>query len=197
MSELSSEYWDDRYKRKDSPWDRGKVSPALAHFKPLLKEGDQILLAGCGRGYEVVSLAKEGYQVCALDYSQVILDALGQDLEKEGCLERVDLVQADFFTWEPKVVFDAVYEQTFLCAIDPDLREAYEAKMHTLLKKEGWIQASFKQNKKSDGPPFHCGMDEMKFLFSQERWEWSKEPYLDVYREERRFGEFAVQMKKR
>lgn len=69
--------------------------------------------------------------------------------------------------------FDAIYEQTCLCAIEPEARVRYEAKLLELLKPEGLLFALFMQTgNPGEGPPFHCDVQDMKKLFDQNRWNW-------------------------
>lgn len=67
---------------------------------------------------------------------------------------------------------DLVYEQTFLCAIPPRLREDYERTVHAWLKPGGRLLALFMQKDKRGGPPYGCALDAMHALFPPERWAW-------------------------
>lgn len=62
-------YWQARYDQEQTGWDRGNASPTLLRW---LAAGDlrpcRILVPGCGRGHEVVALAKAGFDVTGVDF---------------------------------------------------------------------------------------------------------------------------------
>lgn len=51
--------------------------------------------AGCGRGVEVVRLARSGLSVAAVDISSSLLDHARRRAERAGLLDRITFVQAD------------------------------------------------------------------------------------------------------
>ena len=116
--EGAREFWDVRYGHGVTPWDRGGPNPALLRW---LDRGElepcRILVPGCGRGYEVVELALRGFDVTAVDFASSAIESLAARLEAAGLSAR--LCEADFFRWAPDSPFDAVYEQTSLCALLP------------------------------------------------------------------------------
>lgn len=63
------------------------------------------------------------------------------------------LIHADFF--ELEATFDLAVEQTFFCAIDPNLRSKYADKMNAILNKKGkLIGLLFNAVLNEDHPPF-------------------------------------------
>ena len=63
------------------------------------------------------------------------------------------LILGDFF--EVDDAFDLIIEQTFFCALNPNLRENYAQKMHQLLKVKGTLAGLFfSVPLYSDRPPF-------------------------------------------
>lgn len=171
---LDSNYWQNRYDQGQTGWDRGEASPALRHWlessqlKPC-----RILVPGCGRGHEVVALAAAGFDVTAIDFAPSAIEALHSQLDARGL--KATLVQADLFDYQPTQPFDAVYEQTCLCAIKPKQREAYEQQLAGWLKSGGKLYALFMQSGSQDGPPFPCPPEAMQSLFAAERWKWPVE----------------------
>lgn len=180
MSEIcpsSAKYWEDRYQERDTGWDRGVVHPALDKWlsqKSLSREDQRpsrILIPGCGNGYEVIKLASAGYDVTAIDLAATPLNSLQQKLDEAELT--ATLVKHDLFDFCSNEPFDAVYEQTCLCAIEPRSRKKYEKKIHELLKPNGKLFALFMQCEDIiQGPPFHCDMEEMRSLFAPKRWIW-------------------------
>ena len=89
----------------------------------------------------------------------------------------MQLVQADLFEYSPPSPFDAVYEQTCLCAIDPRRRPDFEQQVHSWLETGGQLILLAMQTGNSDeGPPFHCDLTDVRDLFSSSRWKWETGP---------------------
>jgi len=166
--------WEKRYQAGTTGWDRGETSNNLNYWldKGLLKPC-RILVPGCGNGYEVLTLAEKGFEVVAIDIAPSAISNLKQALKDKHLTAEV--VQADFFEWMPSKPFDAIFEQTSLCALPPDLWEKYEAQLRRWLKPHGKLYAAFMQTGQDGGPPFHCEIDDMNKHFPDSRWRWSDE----------------------
>jgi len=165
--------WDQRFIQDDAPWERQGVHPALSDWKSSgqLDAGQSIYIPGCGRSEEPLALAQMGLIVTALDLSPTAIQwqqEVFQSADQSG-----ELVVGDGLNWRPATPFDRLYEQTFLCAIHPDQRKAYEAMAHDVLKPGGKLLALFMQKRERGGPPFHCDLSDMRLLFSEDRWAWS------------------------
>ena len=116
MAGPTREFWQQRFHEGNTPWDRGAVNPQLASW---LESGAlrpcRILVPGCGSGYEVAALAAAGFEVTALDYAPAAIERTRAQLAAVG--QSATLVAADALAWQPARAFDAVYEQTCLCAL--------------------------------------------------------------------------------
>lgn len=172
-------FWENRYQTTNTPWDRGETSPALLQW---LDSGElapcRVLVPGCGRGYEVVELARRGFEVVALDFAPSAVRHLQEVLALKGLTGEV--LEADVLVWTPLRPFDAIYEQTCLCALPPGAWAAYGARLRDWLRPEGLLFALFMQTGREGGPPFHCDMEAMRALFSPDQWEWSGAPFCEV-----------------
>ncbi len=175
MDTDKSRWWDSKYQTGIPGWDRGEASPALLYW---LDTGSltpcRILVPGCGHGHEVVELARHGFRVTALDIAPTPLLRLAQRLEQQGL--QAELIQGDALHWQPLLPFEAVYEQTCLCALAPEEWPAYEAQLYRWLAPAGRLFALFMQTGRPGGPPYHCDLVEMRNLFPGERWEWVEAP---------------------
>jgi SAM-dependent methyltransferase len=171
--------WEGRYRAGSTGWDRGAVSPALSHWLDagLLRSGP-VLVPGCGHGHEVLALARAGLQVTAVDIAPTPVASLRQTLTAAGA--KAQVVQADILDWEPGQRFAAVYEQTFICALDPRDWPAYEVRLRRWLQPGGRVLALFMQTGRPGGPPYHCEVSEMRRLFAPEHWLWSLDAPLEV-----------------
>ncbi len=172
MSAMS--HWEEKYRANSIPWDRGGTSPALHAW---LESGDlspgSILIPGCGRGHEAVVLAQRGFQVTALDIAPTALKHLEAELAQAGV--SAERVCADVLAWQPVAAFDAIYEQTCLCALSPDHWRDYERQLQRWLKPNGRLFALFMQTEREGGPPYHCALSEMRTLFPATRWDWPEQ----------------------
>lgn len=164
-------FWNERYLTGIPPWDRQAVSPALHDWLTagVLVPG-RVLVPGCGRGHEVVALARAGFTVTALDIAPQALAHMGYELAQAGLEAR--LIRADVLHWRDGEAFDAIYEQTCLCALPPDDWPAYESRLHEWLKPGGRLCALFMQTGRPGGPPWHCALADMAALFPAARWQW-------------------------
>ena len=166
--------WENRYQQGQTGWDRGDVSPNLLHW---IESGFlrpcRILVPGCGNGHEVLALAEKGFDVVAIDIAPTPIDNLKKALKARQL--STELIQSDFFGWKSAQAFDAIYEQTSLCAINPDQWKRYENCLYNWLKPNGKLLAQFMQTGQESGPPFHCDIAAMVELFDEERWLWSDE----------------------
>ncbi|MDQ6950129.1 MAG: methyltransferase domain-containing protein [Mariprofundales bacterium] len=162
--------WESLYQQGDTKWDRGTANAALPHLIAQLTPGASVLVPGCGRGHEVVELATNGFAVTALDIAPSAISHLASTLAQHQLHAR--LVRNDLFAFTPDQPFDAIYEQTCLCAIDPTQRHDYELRLHRWLKPGGLLFALFMQTNSDDGPPFHCDLPTMRRLFAEKSWQW-------------------------
>lgn len=168
---MSEKIWEERYQAGQTGWDRGAISPALQKWlDDAALAPCEIIVPGCGRGHEVVELARRGFAVTALDIAPSPLASLRKALQDAGL--EAKLLQEDVLHWQPPQPVDAVYEQTCLCALEPSTWPAYEQQLHRWLKPDGSLFALFMQTGKEGGPPYHCDMAQMDALFSRQRWRW-------------------------
>jgi len=184
--------WESRYQSGETGWDRGAASPAIEHWlSALLKPPARVLIPGCGRGHEAVFLAGHGFGITGLDIAPSAVRHLEKELAEAGLTGEVIL--GDLFDYQPAEPFDVVYEQTCLCAIQPEQRSAYESKLYDWLRPGGHLLALFMQTGAEGGPPFHSDLLAMRKLFSEERWLWPEtEPLFVPHSVSDRAGRFEL-----
>lgn len=166
---LDADYWQNRYAQNDTPWDIGYVSPPLLRFFDELHDKHAcILIPGAGSAYEAVYLHRLGFDnVWVCDWAPRAFDYL--NMQAPGFPESHKLV-ADYFELDLQV--DFIIEQTFFCALDPDLRQNYARKTASLLKPGGILAGVlFNVYFEKAGPPFGGSAEEYKAIFS---------PYFDL-----------------
>jgi methyl halide transferase len=183
MAGPTREFWAKRFQSGEMPWDRGDANPQLgAWLAAGALQPCRILVPGCGSGYEVAVLAAAGFEVTALDYAPEAIGRTRKQLDTAGL--RATLVEADALAWQPERAFDAIYEQTCLCALYPDQWRDYADQLHRWLAPSGRLYALFVQFPRPgaargaiEGPPYHCDINAMRALFPEPRWAWPKPPY--------------------
>lgn len=161
---LSQNYWNDRYKENDFGWDTGSITtPLKTYIDQLSDKNIKILIPGAGNSYEAEYLFKSGFKnVHVLDFAEEPLKNI-----KQRCPDfpESQLIQDDFFNHKGQ--YDLVLEQTFFCAIHPDLRMKYAVHMHELLKPGGKLAGLlFNTVFEKEGPPFSGSAEEYKTYFS-------------------------------
>ena len=164
MKILNKEYWENRYENNDAIWDIGHISTPLRDYIDQLENKEiKILIPGAGNAYELDYLIEQGFHnVFVIDYAQQPIDAI---IKRNKTLER-HLICDDFFNHTE--TYDLIIEQTFFCALQPNLRKNYVAKMFDLLSEKGKIAGLlFNFPLTEVGPPFGGSYEEYVNLFSE------------------------------
>ncbi len=163
---LNKDYWENRYATNDFGWDAGAITtPLKDYFDQLTNKKLKILIPGAGNSYEFDYLIDKGFEkVFVLDFARQPLENINK---RHGNAYGKQLIEADFF--EHKGVYDLVVEQTFFCALDPQLRGDYVTKMTSLLKPGGKVVGLLFQFPLTEaGPPFGGSKPEYLSLFEKD-----------------------------
>ena len=181
MSTLTPNFWQEHFDEGRTPWDRGAPSPQLLTWLDNQDlEPCRIAVPGCGKGWEVKELAQRHFDVVGIDYTA------GAVKETQSLLAQHELtaevVQGDVLTYTPDQAFDAIYEQTCLCALDPDHWIDYAQQLARWIRPGGQLYVLFMQVERpgaregvKQGPPFHCDINGMYALFNSQHWEWPEQ----------------------
>lgn len=205
MAGPTLDFWQARFERGETPWDRGGPGPQLAAW---IAEGRftppcRVLVPGCGSGHDVRALAAAGVDVTGLDYAPAAIAQARAGLQAAGLDGWATLVQADALQWSPDAPFDAVYEQTCWCALHPDLWQAYAEQLHRWLRPGGRLHLMAMQvlrpgaaEGRIEGPPYHTDIHALRAALPASRWDWPAPPYPRV-EHPRGWGELAVVLVRR
>jgi cyclopropane fatty-acyl-phospholipid synthase-like methyltransferase len=117
-----------------------------------------------------VALAEAGFDVTLVDASPTAVATQRARLERLHV--KAQVIQADLLLWNPAEQFDAIYDQTCLCALPPAIWPDYTARVHSWLKPDGTLFILFMQSASAGGPPFHCDLGQMRRLFPESNWIW-------------------------
>lgn len=162
---LNAEYWNSRYDEGSDRWDVGEITtPLKNYFDQLTNKNLKILIPGGGRSYEAEYLWKNGFKnVSLLEYAAQPIEDFKKRIPD---FPLSNLLQEDFFKHQTQ--YDLIVEQTFFCAIDPQLRNNYAAQMHQLLHPNGkLVGLLFLETTVETGPPFGGTLPEYKKCFEK------------------------------
>ncbi|MEP0264439.1 methyltransferase domain-containing protein [Dokdonia sp.] len=167
--EFNDEYWENRYLENTTRWDLGEISTPIKEYIDQLEDKTlKILIPGGGNSHEAEYLIRQGFkQVYVIDIASTPL----QNIKKRvPSFPPSQLIQGDFF--DLNLTFDLIIEQTFFCALTPNLRPAYVKKMNNLLTTKGiLVGLLFNAPLYEDHPPFGGNIEEYRSLF---------EPYFTI-----------------
>lgn len=172
---LAPAFWDERFDKRFTPWDRGGLPAELRAFVAGMSRSwpspPVVLAPGCGTAYELALMLEAGWDATAIDFSPVAV-ARAKSLAGQWA-DRI--VQADFFDYVPPRPLDLVYEQAFLCALPrarwPQVAERWAG----LLAPGGLLAGYFFFDDAPKGPPFGIARERLDALLA---------PYFDCILEQ-------------
>lgn len=160
---VNGNYWDRRWQAAETGWDIGYAAPAIIeHMQTVTDKNIKILIPGCGNAYEAEALMQAGFRdITLLDISETLVQQLKA---KYAATSAISVILGDFFDHQEQ--YDLIIEQTFFCALNPALRQAYAVKAASLLKENGQITGVlFNRVFEQEGPPYGGTTDEYKNYF--------------------------------
>lgn len=182
--QIDEAYWTQRYRQHQTGWDLGQVSPPLkAYINQLPDKNLTILIPGSGNSYEAAYLYNLGFKkVYIVDISEAPLKDFAR---KNPQFPEKQMFNMDFF--DLNGTYDLILEQTFFCAVSPELRTRYAEKVLSLLRPGGkLVGVLFDDPLYDDHPPFGGSREEYLTYFSPrfqvrkfERCDNSVKPRMD------------------
>eukprot|EP00190_Bangiopsis_sp_CCMP1999_P002941 CAMPEP_0198727640 /NCGR_PEP_ID=MMETSP1475-20131203/4615_1 /TAXON_ID= ORGANISM="Unidentified sp., Strain CCMP1999" /NCGR_SAMPLE_ID=MMETSP1475 /ASSEMBLY_ACC=CAM_ASM_001111 /LENGTH=218 /DNA_ID=CAMNT_0044489715 /DNA_START=114 /DNA_END=770 /DNA_ORIENTATION=- len=141
--------------------------PYLVHLVKTgeLKSPMRVLIPGCGRGYELVLLRKNGFDVVGIDISETAIREAKAFAEKNGVTD-AELRLEDFFdSTNFSETFDLIIDYRFRCALPPCLYESWSKRTCELLSPKGrllMLLFPLKPYGNEDQAPYQQDLDEIK-----------------------------------
>jgi SAM-dependent methyltransferase len=118
------------------------------------------LVPGCGRAYDALALADHGFDaVVATDLSPAACEAAQSEIDESTSATRphVHVRCGDFFELDGN--YDLIWDNTFLCALDPSVRNRWAQQMKALIAPGGeLITCVFPIGKRKGGPPYEMSV---------------------------------------
>lgn len=162
---LAPGFWDERFARGFTPWDRGAVPAELRNFVAAAGKPLRVLIPGCGSGHELAWLMEQGWDAAAIDFAP---EAVARAKQVAGRWSGRVAV-ADFFAWRPAEAqaLDMIYECAFLCAMPPAMWPRVAARWSALLAPGALLAGFFYFDDKPKGPPFGIARTRLDALLSE------------------------------
>lgn len=161
--QLDADFWNNRYAEDQTGWDIGYPSTPLKEYIDQLENKDlRILIPGCGNAYEAEYLHEQGFtNVTLVDLAPLAIEAFKK---KVPAFPQDKLIVGNFFDLATQ--FDLILEQTFFCALNPELRTKYAQKMSELLAPNGKLAGvMFNFPEIGEKPPFGGSKEEYEGYF--------------------------------
>ncbi|MFB9244183.1 methyltransferase domain-containing protein [Massilia antarctica] len=158
----SPAFWDERFARGFTPWDRGGVPAALRDFVSRSGRPLRTLIPGCGAAYELAYLSDAGWDATAIDFSPAAVAAARAAVGPWS--ERVR--EADFFAFAPTLPVELMYERAFLCALPRAMWPQVAARWADLLAPGALLAGFFFFDDAPKGPPFGIARDQLDALLT-------------------------------
>ncbi|MBI5068425.1 MAG: class I SAM-dependent methyltransferase [Deltaproteobacteria bacterium] len=159
---MTPDSWEDRYRVGDTPWDVGAPDKHLTGFVEARGTGKgRVLEVGCGTGTNALWLAGRGYQVTAVDLSQL---AVEKARAKAPSGATCTFARLDFLAEEPPGgPFDLVFDRGCFHVFDePADRRRFAERVASLLAPGGhWLSliGSTDGPERDSGPPRRSARD--------------------------------------
>lgn len=156
--ELDKTFWNQRYIDNEIGWDLGEVATPLKEYIDQLDNKNlKIIIPGCGNAYEAEYLFNKGFKnIFLIDLSPT---ALEQFATRVSNFPQDQLICDDFFNHNNK--YDLMIEQTFFCALNPELRNEYVQHTANILNHNGkLVGLLFNEELNTDHPPFGGNKEE-------------------------------------
>jgi SAM-dependent methyltransferase len=137
----------------------------------------RVLVPGCGSGHDVRALAGWGATVTGLDISPAAVAHAGS----QGPTPGAEFICGNLFDWSADA-FDAIWEHTCFCAIEPGDRTRYAEACARLIRPGGILAGVFyldpwMPGETPDPPPYGAEKEEIiKVLSPDFTLRWAKIP---------------------
>ena len=164
--------WEGRYRDGATGWERAGLNPSFTAWRESGALAPcRILVPAAGRSPEPVALAEAGFDVTLVDASPTAVATQRARLERLHV--KAQVTRADLLLWNPAAPFDAIYDQTCLCALPPShMAGLHRAAARLAQARRRAVHPVHAVTLGPAGPPFHCDLGQMRLLFPETNWIW-------------------------
>ncbi|XP_057956891.1 probable thiol methyltransferase 2 isoform X12 [Malania oleifera] len=119
--------WEKCWEEGLTPWDLGCPTPIVTHLN----------------------------QIGALPMGRVLVPGCGSLSSSSPSIDYFSFFKEDFFAWHPTELYDLIFDYTFFCAIELEMRPAWAKRVEDLLKPDGELMTlMFPVSDHVGGPPY-------------------------------------------
>ena len=137
-------YWQGLYAGGADGWELGEPAPPLrAWLDGGGRLGPRVAVPGCGRGHDARLLAARGHAAWGFDFAETPVAEARTLAARAGVAVTVEARDVFTLGGSHAGFFDAVWEYTCFCAIDPARREEYAGVLAAILRPGGLLLACF------------------------------------------------------
>lgn len=167
VDSFDAQFWDERFEASFTPWDHGGVPAELQHFVASAAAPRSTLIPGCGFAHELAYFRNAGWPATAIDFSAAAV----KQAQHISPAWQADIVQADFFQFQPAQPLTLIYERAFFCALPPTKRNDIVQRWAQLLSTQGLLVGYFfidheAAESAKKGPPFSISRTALHELMS-------------------------------
>jgi SAM-dependent methyltransferase len=146
----------EHYETGNVPWDSGVVEPELVRVIDAgLLPGKTLLELGCGTGTNAIELARRGYQVTAVDYVPLAIDAAKKKAADAG-VTSIDFRIADILSDDLGGPYDVLFDRGVYHSLRDDGLTIFQSVLRKVTRPgTRWLCLCGNANEKNEGmgPP--------------------------------------------
>ncbi len=181
---MQSDFWLERWERREIGFHQDEVNPYLREHWPALRlpHKGTVFVPLCGKSRDMSWLHDQGHRVLGVELSAIAVQAFfterGCDPQRSRCgkfdcfeAQDIRILCGDFFALQQDDMADvsAVYDRASLIALPPEMRERYARHLASILSPATQvllITLDYPQTE-MPGPPFSVTNDEVAALYRQ------------------------------
>jgi SAM-dependent methyltransferase len=164
-----SEWWEQLYQAKKTPWDLGKPAPPLLTYlkSPYAVPPGKLAIPGCGNGHDCMPFLASGFEVTGIDFAPSAVRNTFQKFQQTGVAgTKGYLLERNIFDiHEYDGYYDYILEHCMFPALDPSRRRTYVYTLADLLKPGGKVIGLWWLMESKSGPPFPFTKHDIYELF--------------------------------
>lgn len=164
--------WQARYEETPAeklPWFHPELDPDFAAaLEHLNIQSGTALDIGCGPGTQAIALARQGFDVTAVDVAGAAIEGARRRAAEAGV--SIDFIAGDIMFMDIDNRFDLILDRGVLhCFDDADARRRYIARIFAWLKPGGilLLKCFSHEETREEGPPCRFSPDDIRAMFGE------------------------------
>lgn len=160
--------WEEIYAQKSTPWDMNQPEEELVNLiKNKIIIPCKALELGCGHGNDAIFLAKNNFEVTAVDISEKAITEAKRRAESAGV--KVNFLVGDACELsELEEKFHFIYDRACFHFIPLEKRKSYVENVGKLLTKKGYFVLIVSSDQDKVKGPYRFSKQDIQNIFSEE-----------------------------